>query len=37
MNPIEGLTQEEKQAGKTYLTLMQDTIQTFKLVLNNVG
>jgi zinc transport system substrate-binding protein len=37
MNPIEGLTQKEKQAGKTYLTLMQDTIQTFKLVLNNVG
>jgi zinc transport system substrate-binding protein len=37
MNPIEGLTQEQKNAGKDYVSLMQDNIQTFRLVLNNVG
>jgi zinc transport system substrate-binding protein len=37
MNPIEGLTQEEKDSGVTYLSLMAEDIQTFKRVLNDVG
>jgi zinc transport system substrate-binding protein len=37
MNPIEGLTEADKAAGKDYLTLMQDNLGNIKLALNNVG
>jgi zinc transport system substrate-binding protein len=37
MDPIEGLTQSDQSAGKTYITMMQDNIQTFSMVLYNVG
>jgi len=37
MDPIEGLTQSDQTAGKTYLTKMQDNLAVFALALNNVG
>ena len=37
MDPIEGLTQSDQAAGKTYLTKMQDNLAVFALALNNVG
>ena len=37
MDPIEGLTQSDQAAGKTYLTKMQDNLAVFSLALNNVG
>ena len=37
MDPIEGLTQADHVAGKTYLIKMQDDLQVFMLVLNHVG
>jgi zinc transport system substrate-binding protein len=37
MNPIEGLTAAEKQAGDNYITLMQKDITNIGLALNNVG
>jgi zinc transport system substrate-binding protein len=37
MDPIEGLTQADHVAGKTYLIKMQENLQIFTLVLNHVG
>jgi zinc transport system substrate-binding protein len=37
MNPIEGLTAQEKAAGKTYLSLMQEDISNIELALDNIG
>jgi zinc transport system substrate-binding protein len=37
MNPIEGLTAEQKAAGDNYLTLMQQNIENIALALNTVG
>ena len=37
MDPIEGLTSSDQNAGKTYLTKMQENIQVFSMVLNHVG
>jgi zinc transport system substrate-binding protein len=37
MNPIEGLTSEEKAAGDNYITLMQRVIQNIGLALSVVG
>ncbi len=37
MNPIEGLTTEEKAAGDNYVTLMQQDINNIHLALTNVG
>jgi zinc transport system substrate-binding protein len=37
MNPIEGLTEEEKASGDTYMSLMYMNIQVFEKVLNDVG
>ncbi len=37
MNPIEGLTEADKAAGKNYITLMQEDLINIKLALNNVG
>ena len=37
MNPIEGLTTQEKAAGDNYITLMQKDITNIGLALNNVG
>jgi zinc transport system substrate-binding protein len=37
MNPIEGLTVQEKAAGDNYVTLMQKDINNIGLALNNVG
>lgn len=37
MDPIEGLTQADHVAGKTYLIKMQENLQVFMLVLNHVG
>ena len=37
MDPIEGLTIEEKAAGKDYISLMQDTVSNIELALDNVG
>jgi zinc transport system substrate-binding protein len=37
MNPIEGLTAEEKAAGDNYITLMQQVIQNIGLALSVVG
>jgi zinc transport system substrate-binding protein len=37
MNPIEGLTAEEKAAGNNYITLMQQVIQNIGLALSVVG
>lgn len=34
LNPIEGLTEEEKAAGENYLTLMKDNLESLKLGLN---
>jgi zinc transport system substrate-binding protein len=36
MNPIEGLTDEQKAAGDNYLTLMQRNIETIHLALTNI-
>ncbi len=37
MDPIEGLTQSDQAAGKTYLIKMQDNLAVFSLALNNAG
>lgn len=37
MNPIEGLTAEDKAAGKDYLILMQENLSNIVLALNNIG
>ena len=37
MNPIEGLTTEQKAAGDNYITLMQQVINNIHLALSNVG
>ncbi len=37
MDPIEGLTSEQKAAGKDYISLMQDTVSNIELALDNVG
>jgi zinc transport system substrate-binding protein len=37
MNPIEGLTTQEKAAGDDYITLMQRDINNIHLTLSNVG
>ncbi len=37
MNPIEGLTPEQKSAGDNYVTLMQQDINNIHLALTNVG
>ncbi|HVP27214.1 MAG TPA: zinc ABC transporter substrate-binding protein [Candidatus Bathyarchaeia archaeon] len=37
MDPIEGLTVEEKAAGKDYISLMQETVSNIELALDNVG
>lgn len=37
MNPIEGLTAQDKAAGKNYLSLMQEDISNIELALNNIG
>lgn len=34
LNPIEGLTEEEKAAGENYMTLMEDNLESLKLGLN---
>jgi zinc transport system substrate-binding protein len=37
MNPIEGLTEQDKITGKTYLILMQEDLSNIILALNTVG
>jgi zinc transport system substrate-binding protein len=37
MNPIEGLTAQEKAAGKNYISLMQEDIANIGLALSHVG
>jgi zinc transport system substrate-binding protein len=37
MNPIEGLTLEDKTAGKDYIILMQENLSNIVLALNNIG
>jgi zinc transport system substrate-binding protein len=37
MDPIEGLTVEEKAAGKDYISLIQETLANLELALYNVG
>jgi zinc transport system substrate-binding protein len=37
MNPIEGLTAEDKAASKDYLILMQENLSNIVLALNNIG
>jgi zinc transport system substrate-binding protein len=37
MNPIEGLTAQDKTAGKDYLSLMQEDVTNIALALNNIG
>jgi zinc transport system substrate-binding protein len=37
MDPIEGLSEQDQAAGKTYLDKMYDTLQIFTMVLNSVG
>jgi len=37
MNPIEGLTAEDKAVGKDYLILMQENLSNIVLALNNIG
>jgi zinc transport system substrate-binding protein len=37
MDPIEGLTVEEKAAGKDYISLMQETVSNIELALDNIG
>ena len=36
MNPIEGLTDEQKTAGDNYITLMQQNIESIHLALTNI-
>jgi zinc transport system substrate-binding protein len=37
MNPIEGLTEQDQIAGKTYLILMQEDLSNIVLALNTLG
>jgi zinc transport system substrate-binding protein len=37
MNPVEGLTAQEKAAGKDYISLMQENIARIGLALSQVG
>jgi hypothetical protein len=37
MNPIEGLTPQQKAAGDNYIILMQQDITNIHLALTNVG
>lgn len=37
MDPIEGLTAQEKAAGKNYISLMQETVSNIELALDNIG
>jgi zinc transport system substrate-binding protein len=37
MNPIEGITTQDKAAGKNYLILMQEDISNIVLALNTIG
>ncbi len=37
MNPIEGLTAEQKAAGDNYITLMQHNIENIHLALSDIG
>jgi zinc transport system substrate-binding protein len=37
MNPIEGLTADDKAAGKDYLILMQENLSNIVLALNKIG
>ncbi|MDQ1279964.1 MAG: zinc transport system substrate-binding protein, partial [Thermoproteota archaeon] len=37
MDPIEGLTPEQKAVGDSYLSLMNMTVSNIELALNNVG
>jgi zinc transport system substrate-binding protein len=37
MDPIEGLTVEQKATGKDYISLMQETVSNIELALDNVG
>jgi zinc transport system substrate-binding protein len=37
MNPIEGLTEQDQIAGKTYIILMQEDLSNIVLALNTVG
>jgi zinc transport system substrate-binding protein len=37
MDPIEGVTVQEKADGKDYISLMQETVSNIQLVLDNVG
>jgi zinc transport system substrate-binding protein len=37
MDPIEGITVQEKAAGKDYISLMQETVSNIELALDNVG
>jgi zinc transport system substrate-binding protein len=37
INPIEGLTEQDKIAGKTYLILMQENLSNIILALNTLG
>ena len=37
MDPIEGLTAQEKAAGKDYISLMQKTLSNIELALDNIG
>jgi zinc transport system substrate-binding protein len=37
MNPIEGLTADQKAAGDNYITLMQQDINNIHLALSTIG
>jgi zinc transport system substrate-binding protein len=37
MNPIEGLSADDKASGKDYLILMQEDLSNIELALNNIG
>ena len=37
MDPLEGITVQEKAAGKDYISLMQETVSNIQLALDNVG
>jgi hypothetical protein len=37
MDPIEGLTAQQKAAGENYISLMQEDIANIHLALNHVG
>jgi zinc transport system substrate-binding protein len=37
MNPIEGLTAQDKATGKDYIILMQENLSNIALALNNIG